>query len=190
MSEISQQLEEFTAANSQFETSRDYISISHCSDTVEQILQSHFGGFTDSLDIRLRCYNGYKTERDLIDRINKVYTTRIKTGIEVSAFGGLVKGHPDFTFDGFPADCKSIPLDEYLPFYNGNEKKVPNKVYWQMQGYMLYLKQPKALVIYESRETGKIRDYWLRENPVIQSKIDMKFREVIDEISRRQLKTA
>lgn len=190
MSEIAKHLEEFTAANSQFETSRDYISISHCSDPIEKILVTHFNGFEDSLDIRLRCYNGYKTERDLIDRIKKVYTHRIKTGIEISEFGGLVKGHPDFTFDGFPADCKSLPLDEYLPFYNGNGKKIPNKVYWQMQGYMFYMHQPKALVIYESRETGRIMDYWIRENTSIQNSIDMKFRAVIDEIQRRQLKTA
>lgn len=89
-----------------------------------------------------------------------------------------IKGHPDFGFEGYPADCKSVPLDEHFPS-NG---KLPRKVYWQMQAYMRFSETQKALVIYESRETGSIRHYWIRENASIQRQIYSKLKFVVDEL--------
>lgn len=185
MSEISIALESHTAQNSKFETSRDYVSISHCYDNVDQMVNTFIHGFEDSLDIRLRCYTGYKCESDLMRRIKAVFGDRIKTGIEISEYDGLVKGHPDFTFDAFPADCKKVPLDEHLP-----DGRIPNRVFWQMQGYMLYMAKPKALVVYESAATGKIRDYWIPSNQNIQSQISAKFDAVVKAIRSQQRKTA
>lgn len=184
MSEISLRLEEFTAANSGFETSRDYISLSHCGDPIEKQIEKYFHGFDDSLETRLRCYKGYQTERDLLTRIQKVFTTRITTGIEISAFDGLVKGHPDFGFDGLPGDCKSVPADEHLPFAVEG-KQIPRKVFWQMQGYMYYLKQSKGLLIYEVRDTGRIRDFWVHANPGIGETIHNNNKIIVAEINRR-----
>lgn len=189
MSEIAKRLEEFTAANSSFETSRDYISISHCSDTVEQMVETYFSGFEDSLQIRLRCYKGYQIERDLVGRIKKVFTNRIQAGHEISEYGGLVKGHPDFLFDGLPADCKSVPNDEHLPFATEG-KRMPKKVYWQMQGYLFYMRKPKGLLIYEVRDTGKIMDYWVHANLEIGETIDRKFQMVIAEVQKRMKQSA
>jgi hypothetical protein len=107
-------------------------------------------------------------ERDLKERINKCFVGHVGPGGEISAFNGLVQGHPDFLFDGYPADCKSVNLDEHLPI----ESKLPRKVYWQMQGYMFYGGASKALVIYESRQSGFIRDFWINANPMVQSQID------------------
>lgn len=174
MGQIATFLENYTCNISHFETSRDYISISHCGLSVDEIFEQHTQGFSDTPDIRLRCYKGYQMEADLKARIKGAFPTRYKDGVEVSAFGGKVKGHPDFMFDGFPSDCKSVPLDEHLP-----QGRVPRKVYWQMQGYMLYLNTSTSLVIYESRATGKLLDFWISANLKIQEEIHDKFTEVI-----------
>lgn len=174
MGQIASYLENYTCNISHFETSRDYISISHCGLSIEEILEQHSKGFTDGPDIRLRCYKGYQMEADLKARLKGAFPERYSEGVEVIAFDGKVKGHPDFMFDGFPGDCKTVAIDEHLP--NG---KLPRKVYWQMQGYMLYLNMSTALVIYESRSTGKLIDFWIHANLNIQEQIHDKFTEVI-----------
>lgn len=174
MSRISEQIEAYTCDHSQFETSRDYISISHCGLTIEEIVNQHRKGFIDSKEIRLRCYKGYQMERDLKERIKATFDHRIRFDIEVSAFDGLVKGHPDFALDENPGDCKTVPLDEHLP-----KERLPRKVFYQMQGYMLYMRKKSAIVIYESRETGKIQDYWITAHESIQREIDAKFQQVL-----------
>lgn len=181
MSYISEQLEAYTASNSNFDTSRPYISISHCIDPVEKMVETFSMGFEDTLKIRLRCYKGYQIERDMISRLRACFPEKIELDAEIKAFNDLVQGHPDFLFDGLPGDIKSIPLDEHFPFSAPN-KRIPARVYWQMQGYMLYMRKEKALVVYESRESGFIRDFWISSNPAIQRKIDDKFKEAVNAI--------
>lgn len=174
MGQIANYLENYTCEISHFETSRDYISISHCGLSVEEIVNQHQNGFVDSPDIRLRCYKGYQMEHDLKVRIKAAFPARYSDGVEVSAFDGKIKGHPDFMFDGLPADCKTVSIDEHLP-----QGRVPRKVYWQMQGYMLYLNKPNSLVIYESRGSGKLLDFWIPANLSIQEQIHDKFTQIL-----------
>lgn len=177
---ISQQIENYTAAKSKFETSRDYISISHASLSVNELVSTFLNGFTDSHEIRLRCYKGYQMEADLKDRIQKCLP--VIDGGEIVAHNGLVKGHPDFRYDfvnHYPGDCKSVPLDEYLP----EPGRLPKKAFWQMQGYMHFDKKDRALIIYESRETGRIRDFWLMPVKPIQQQIDAKYCEVVQTVN-------
>lgn len=174
MNDIAKKLEAYTAANSNFETKRDYISMSHSSSTIEEIVNSWRNGFEDSHVIRLRCYKGYQMEKDLVDRVVRTFPSEVTLHQEITAYGGVVKGHPDFNFNLFPSDVKAVPLEEHLPGY-----KIPRRVYCQMQAYMLYSNQPKALVIYEARDSGKIQHYWIEANEKVQNEIDAKFREVI-----------
>lgn len=178
MGQIANYLENYTCGISNFDTARDYISISHCGLEVDEIIDQYKNGFKDSPEIRLRCYKGYQMESDLKTRIQAAFPNRYSQGIEASAFNGLVKGHPDFMFDNMPADCKTVAIDEHLP--NG---RVPRKVFWQMQGYMLYLNKSSSLVIYESRATGRLMDYWINANLKIQEEIHDKFEQVIKQIN-------
>ena len=178
MSYISELLQDYTCDHSSFEETRDYISMSYASLPKEEILRL-FKETQKPDDLSLlRCYKGYQMEKDLKDRIFQVFHERVIDKPEIVAHEGLVKGHPDFRFDGFPADCKTVPLDDHLPI----EKKVSRKIYCQMQAYMLYDNKEKALVIYESRETGRIFDLWLRENKVIQAEIEEKYRWVVNQL--------
>lgn len=169
---ISEVLESYTASISNFEPTRNYISLSNAVADVKDLMKMKF---EDSLLIRLKCYKGYQMDRDLLERITKVFYPHILRSPEITAFDGMVKGHPDFLFDGFPADCKAVPLDEHLPV-----DRVPKKVYWQM--YMLYSSRAWALVVYESRESGRIKHFWIPANSTIQQVIDVKYRTVVETI--------
>jgi hypothetical protein len=172
---ITKLLTDYTTENSNFETSRDYISLSHCHLSIEELVNQYKSGFQDGIQTRLKCYKGYQMERDLLIRIIDVFgKDRIKLDQEISAFNGKVKGHPDFWFMNYPADCKSVLMDDWLP--NG---WLPRKVYWQMQGYMYYSNRNKALVIYETRQSGLIKSFWINANRSIQNEIDLKLNEVI-----------
>jgi len=181
---IAQQIEAYTASISKFETSRSYVSLSQCVAPADELLKMFFDGFTDSPEVRLRCYKGYQMEKDLKERLIAMPDLNFTEHEEISAFDGLVLGHPDLQFHKtnifIPCDCKSVPLDEHLP-----ESLLPRRVYWQMQGYMLYAKKDESLVIYESRETGKIRDYKVRSNEGIQSEIHAKLQFVIGKIKSK-----
>jgi len=178
--QITEAIERYTALHSNFETSRDYISLSHCHQSIDEILHQYKNGFPDSLKTRLKCYKGYQMELDLLARIKKVFgPDRVKTGWEISAFDGKVKGHPDFKFMEYPADCKSVLMDDWLPI-----GKLPKRVYWQMQGYMLYSDRIRALVIYESRETGLLKSFWINANRSIQAEIDQKMKEVVRQLAK------
>lgn len=180
--QITAMLEEYTAANSNFEDRRNYISLSHCHLSAEEILAQFNDGFQGGLLTRLKCYKGYQMERDLMARIIATFGKRIDVGLQVSAYDNLVQGHPDFCFDNYPGDCKSVLMDDWIP--NG---KLPRKVYYQMQGYMLYSGAPKSLVIYESRETGILKAFWIHANKRLQSEIDAKLSTVVKQLQEAKL---
>lgn len=185
---ISQRIEHYTAKISNFETERNYISLSHVAHDEGEIIRMYKAGFEDTLQIRLRCYKGYQMEKDLVRRIMVCFPLQASAHDEIREKWGQIwiKGHPDFMFNGYPADCKSVPLDEHFP----DPKKLPRKVYWQMQAYMLFTKKDKALVIYESRETGSIRHYWIRANASIQRQVYSKLKFVVDELHLHIVKAA
>lgn len=177
MVNIAQELEQFTASISNFDTERDYISMSHAGLDLPDLIKTIDNGFEDSISIRLMCYKGYQMEKDLLARISKKFPHNVITTVEYEAYDGLVKGHPDFLFNGYPGDCKTVPLEEYLP---ENERRLSRKIFYQMQAYMLYGKKDKALVVMEARDTGKLRDYWLVANRSVMDIIDNRYRLAVD----------
>lgn len=56
-----------------------------------------------------------------------------------------------------------------------------------MQAYMLYIAKEKAIVIYESRETGKLIDFWIRSNFNIQREISSKIDRVVGLVENKTL---
>lgn len=171
---IAEEIEQYTMQHSNFDTRRDYISLSHIHLPIDQIVNQYRNGYQDGKEVRLKCYKGYQMERDLMTRIRAIYGDRIADGGEISLFGGLVKGHPDFLFDGFPSDCKSVAMDAWLP----EGGKLPRRIFWQMQAYMKFSDQQKSLVIFESRESGRLLDMWVRPHFKTQEEIAQKLRDI------------
>lgn len=178
--QIASNLMSWTCDHSGHESRRDYIGLSHCSSQIELILESWKDGFSADSIALLKCYKGYQMEADLLRRLRAVYGDRVKPGGEITAFGGLVKGHPDFRFDDFPGDMKTVPLDEHLPAI----ERLPRRVFWQLQGYMLYSGKTKVLCIYESRESGLIAAYWVYPVRCIQDEIHEKMTSVVSQVKK------
>ncbi|HMT28789.1 MAG TPA: hypothetical protein PKD91_05870 [Bacteroidia bacterium] len=172
-----QQIEEFTASISGFDLHRKYIGLSNIFLDADTLINNYNQGQTADHLSKLKCYKGYQMEKDLVHRIQKVYGNKISFK-DILAFDNLVQGHPDFWYEEIiPGDCKSVLLDSHLP-----DDKLPRKVYWQVQGYMLYGNAQKAIVIYESRESGRIRHRWVNRNEVICREIQTKIETIIRSI--------
>jgi hypothetical protein len=176
MSYISQKLIEYTCENSNFETSRNYISLSKIGSSIDELISDYRNGFQDNPAIRLKCYKGYQMEHDLKARLFKIFPLHMTDGQEISIEGGLIKGHPDFQWDGDPGDCKSVLKDEWIP---QDIHLIPRRIIYQIQAYILYTKRTRGLLIFESRETGLIRDFWINSNTEIMNEIKMKVDRII-----------
>ncbi|HRE42289.1 MAG TPA: hypothetical protein PLG90_13265 [Ignavibacteria bacterium] len=168
---IQNDLLNYTLNNSNHDTKRNYISMSHIHLPVDNLIDIYKKGFETSPEIKLKCYKGYQMERDILIRLKKIYGDKIKTDIEYHS--GFVKGHPDFEIENIPGDCKSVLMDEWLP-----TNHIPKKVYWQMQGYLYLSKKLKGFLIYESRETGIIKVLEVFKNDHIQNQIEQKINEI------------
>lgn len=179
MDSIASVIERYTADNSGFEYSRNYVSLSNAVMNEENLLNQYLNGFSADHLALLKCYKGLQMERDLLRRLKEVFGDRIILGSEISVFGGKAKGHPDFLYDSYPGDGKSVPLDEHIPV----QGRLPMKVYWQLQAYMKYMSKDHAVAIYESRETGSIRDFWITANPRIQNELHIKYSNVVNKIN-------
>lgn len=174
--QIAAKLIAWTVAHSSHETNRDYIGLSHCSLQVDQIVEIYRNGFQSPSDKNhCKFYKGFQIEADLLRRLHLVFGQLIRVGGEIAAFQGLVKGHPDFFFDSFPGDCKTVPLDEHMP----EPGRLPRRVFFQLQAYMLYGGTKRALAIYESRENGLIRAFWVYKNERVQEQIHATLCQVV-----------
>ena len=171
---IKEALIDYTERISNFDTKRDYVSLSHCYLPIEKILEQFTKGFYVNGKTKLKCYKGYQMEEDLKRRMKHLFSNRIKEAEEIVAFNGLVKGHPDFQFDNLLGDCKSVLKDDWI-WDNG---KIPNRVFYQMQGYMHYSDFKKSIIILESRESGLIQEYIINYNDRIGKEINEKMIQV------------
>ena len=134
MTLIAKELEQYTLDNSNFDTSRDYVSLSHMAKSEDELVRDFFDGYTDTRIIRLKCYKGNQMERNLYNRLRTVFPDSVAEGGKVvHPLYNMIKGHPDFRFDGYPGDCKSVLMDEWIP---SDITKVSKKIQWQMQAYM------------------------------------------------------
>lgn len=175
---IEQQIIDYTIQHSQYDTHRNYVGMSQVIKTKEEIINDFLQGTEVDANHKLKCYKGYQMEKDLVNRCKSIWGERISHR-ELEAFGGIVKGNPDFFLDDYPVDVKSILLDEHFP----EKRKIPKRSYYQMQAYLLYAKIGKGFLVYESRETGSIKVYVVYENINVQQEISLKIEEVVKSLN-------
>ncbi len=167
----------FTQVNSHFEHKRNYIPLSQAYKEFAELISDYKKGYEATVEDKLKCYKGYQMEKDIVDRLQKIYFNSIKTSMEISAFDGKVKGHPDFSLNGNPGDCKSVLKDEWLP-----NDKLPWRVYCQMQAYMFYSGTQESYVVYESRESGILKSFTVFPDKKLQYDISYKYERVVQQI--------
>jgi len=176
--DIQFKIEQYTIEKSNFEDSRNYVSLSGISDDEDVIITRYKKGYFANKEQRLKCYKGYQMEADLINRLKNIFGNDLDiANKEIVAVPNLVKGHADGFIFGYPLDCKSVLMDDWIP-----DSKLPRKVYWQMQSYILYSKSNRGYVIYESRENGKLKVFDVYPNKVIQDEIAEKIERIIKAI--------
>lgn len=157
-------LKKYTVEKSNFDTHRNYISMSNILSSPEDLVYQYRKGYSADEKALLKCYKGYQMEADLVNRIGAIYGADffdlpierhyIEYDAEFETEDGLFKCHPDLMIDAIPVDCKSILMDEWLPeaYF-----KVSRKIKYQMQGQLLLSQASKAIIVYESRESGIIK---------------------------------
>lgn len=165
--ELQKSLTDYTVANCGFEEKRNYVSMSNIFMEPEELVRQYQAGYSADTTARLKCYKGYQMELDLKRRIAEIFilpnpTTEILLDPEFSSSDRLFKCHPDLMIDGYPADCKSVLKDEWIP---ESFSKVSRKIKYQMQGQMMLSKTKQSFIIYESRESGliKVIDVYINE---------------------------
>lgn len=182
MYQLHKKLLQVTKDTSCFETKRDYVSLSNIIKPVEELIFDYQNGYNVNDEIQLKCRMGYWMERGLKERLRYITGITESEEIVVPESNGLIKGHPDFFYTGYPGDCKSFLLDEFLP----DERKVPKKIYWQMNAYMLYSEQITSVIICESRESGMLKTIEVRKNIYICNQINEKVKEIIKILSSKK----
>jgi hypothetical protein len=173
--DVAEDLKLYTLKNSNFQSKRDYISLSNAFLPADVLFDNYCNGYIASDVERLKCYKGYQMEKDLLRRLQSIYGDNLRVDVEITSCSKMVQGHPDFALYDFPGDCKSVLKDEWLPVNN----RLPNKVYYQLQAYMLYSSINKAVIIYESRESGLLWSAWIPKNEAVQKIIYDKINDVL-----------
>ena len=181
-------IENFTKSISGFDEKREYLGLSLAAKTPEEIASAFIDGYYANHKETLKCYKGYQMEKDLIRRLQIIYPNSvstedltIKTGILVESNPSLIgEGHPDYWFEGYPGEIKSVLKDSWLP-----DHRIPTKHYWQMQAYMLYSGKEKGVLVYESRESGLIRVKIFNSEERTQNTIHQKYIDAAKLITER-----
>lgn len=178
--QLQRDLTKYTVDHSRFEEARDYIGLSSIWDCPAAIINRYLHGNGDpGVRGRLKCYKGYQIEDDIVDRLIAIYGNgrdafeRVKRDVEISLYGGLVKGHMELMIDGILVEIKSVPLDEHLP------QKLARKVLWQVNAYMKYLPSGRCFVVYESRESGLFRVFEVMADKEFGERIERKVEQLV-----------
>ena len=179
---IETELIRHTVNASNFEPTRKYIGLSRIQESADRLAYYYENEQIATEEQKLKCYKGYQEEKDLVQRLIKIFSDRISFN-EISAYGGKVKGHPDCWIDDCPTDIKSYALDAYLPV-----DRISRKNFMQMQGYLYYSGAEKGFFICESRESGKLKVLGANPIPEVQKDIDEKIKKVITLIDALEYK--
>ena len=171
-SELQQKLIEWSVANSGYDSHRAYIGLSGIIDCDRVIYRRYFETREVPAEAKLKTKITYELEDALRNRLSDMGLA--KPGVEISEFGGMVKGHTDGEIKGCLLEIKTVAEADHLP-----TNRVPYRVYWQVQAYMYYGDYRSAYVIYLDRSTGQIRVFDINLDDSMGRKIQAKLIRII-----------
>ncbi len=183
---LSQQLQasltEYAARASGHEDHRRYIGLSGIGDCERVIYDRYFAGDRHSQAARLKDSLGYALEAHLVGRLEQMGLYRPVSPI--SLYDGLVQGHPDGEVGGDLLEIKTIERVVWLPELP--PPRLPNRVFYQVQAYLLYTGYTRAHVVYLARDTGEIRVVGVTRSESIGFKITERIDRVVGAVQTRQ----
>jgi hypothetical protein len=149
---------------------------------VEEILERYH----PDAEQKLKLFQGTQSEIGMRGRLEIVCKKLALAWGEprvLSAYGGRLTGHTDGDIDSDTVvEIKTVPNAEIISRMK-SDGKVPFKVFSQVNAYMLWGPYKRALVIYETRNEGRL---WLVEvlpNNRVQAELQAKAESVLAQIA-------
>jgi hypothetical protein len=180
---LAQKLAQWTAENGGFEPRRDYIGLSGVWECPRVMVSRYRDGMGASQAERMRTAVAYELEHALQARLSGMGIYR--PGKEISLFDGLVRGHTDGEVDGDLLEIKTIPEERWLPGPTTG-KRMAERIYWQVQAYLLYGEYERAQVVFLARDSGAISVVTILPNRYTQEAIERKLEKLVGEIRAGQ----
>lgn len=174
---------EWSVRNSGYDEHRDYIGLSTIGDCPRLIYHRYFNRTGISTEGHLKTRYNYEVEENIKNRLRQIGA--YSPGKEISIHNGLVKGHTDGEISGCLLEIKTVPQTKYLP--TNYSIGISEKIYWQIQAYMLYGQYAVTLMIYFARDYGQFRIFAFAPDKSVQSKIDQKINRLIGAIRDRKV---
>lgn len=174
-SQLQADLVDWSVKNSGYEDHRQYIGLSGIGDC-ERVIYDRVrnGGRAQPVAEHLKTRVSYELEEDLVRRLDAMGV--YYPGETISLHGGLVQGHTDGVIKPSALlEIKTVQREEWLP----KDYRLPNRVYWQVQGYMTFLKRSIAFVVYLARDTGAICVVAVKYNPGIGRQVREKVERIV-----------
>ncbi len=174
-------LVDYTVKHSGHETRRAYIGLSGVGDCPRLIYDRFcFGEQSPSVADHLKFCISYDREAALVERLKRIGV--YSPGETISLYGGLVQGHTDGLIDGRDIlEIKTIPASDFFP----TDRKLPRRIWWQVQGYMHFLHRDYTHVVYEARSNGEIFEVIAAYHPAMGEQIGHKVAVLAEAVETR-----
>ncbi len=173
-SQLAADLVDWSVKNSGYEDHRQYIGLSGIGDC-ERVIYDRVrnGSRGQPVAEHLKTRLSYECEGLLVARLRALGV--YGAGESISLHGGLVQGHTDgVILPNALLEIKTVQREDWLP----QNYRLPNRVFWQVQAYMTFLKRPIAFVVYLARDTGAMCVVAVKYNPGIGRQV----REKVDRL--------
>lgn len=148
---------------------------------IEELLKRYQEGHIVDDKTKLKLFQGTHAEIGVRNRLRCLAFANMwkyEPPTEISAFEGRLTGHIDGVLGGHLIEIKTVPSASALEDIR-TTNRVPNKVFWQVNAYMLWGRYPDCYVIYETRAEGEICIVEVRPNRRIQEEMREKAQKLL-----------
>lgn len=157
------------------EDHRSYIGLSGIADCPLEIYERYMHGVRpNGVSGHLLTRLSYELEGILIQRLKEM--KMYQPAPEISLYNGLVRGHPDGFIGPDLLEIKTLAHEEHIP----TDKRVPRRIYWQVQAYLHFTNRKQAQVLYLARSNGALAIIPVYYNQSIAEDILAKLEYLVD----------
>lgn len=177
--QLERDLTAWMVANSRLDSHRPYIGLSKAWECPRRIYDDYHNivATDPSREMVLRTFYSYQLEDLIMGWLASKFGDRVKhPGPDISRFEGLLQGHTDGMWGRDLVEVKTVPLSQHIP---DTWKRLPQRVFYQVQAYLHYTKIKYCQVIYFARDCGAVRVFGIPYNPGRGEQIEAKFNRLV-----------
>jgi hypothetical protein len=166
---------QWTVAYSGHEAQRHYIGLSGIGDCERVIYDRFRQGTRATVEDHLLCRLSYELEGRLVERLKEMGVYSV--GEEIVLFDGLVQGHTDGVIGRQDLlEIKTLAQERWIP----EGRKLPGRVFWQVQAYLHYTGRKYGHIVYLARDTGLIYTTGVSYSEGVGRKIEEKVGRLVE----------